>query len=1196
MEILHIKGKHITSLLRLKLDLKVGSGLAVTKDAFWVCGTSHAIFRIDKKDGAVKHFSIPGSENMVLPVFTSPNGDIWITTCTKKLSGLRKYSNAIYQWNHQTGAFVTNPYKPANWNDSELSYATAFQDAKGNVLLSYRDKNNVPSATLLDTQGRLYDYSAVMSRHELAYSEDFKQGVIFHMPGLRVVEVTQRSAVKKVLGIINPRQILELDPRTVFVCALGGSLNYLSNNNGTWVGKEYPKHFLHFALTETKDIVRDAQGDFWFLGNLPPHNLMRYRTTKSLCDTFNFDNNVFNIPNHDFRVDFQQDGQMVIFNDDAVYVWDKKSKTPSLLIKTAPLQKVNQILAGRAGYSWLASGDGLIKIDPKNKSQQVIDLIPGRAINVQRLHQDKKGRLWVATAANGIVLYDPASGQRQVIDQEKGLSSNIVVTLLEDNEGNIWAGTYYGITVLSPDGVVIDRLYEADGLANNEFNRWSALKMQDGRLCFGSVVGVTIIDPEAWKASREGRAPIHIYLTELYRDTPGEATNQLDLLPLWQQNQRIVFPAASRSLKIAFALSNYASPETSIFAYKIEGTDQDWHYINAQNQLSLNALPTGSYNILIKGSGGKGRWSEPLVIPIRVGEFFYKQWWFFVLCALPFLGFLGLWIHRQRGERKRLEREVEIRTHTIQEQADKLLVADQMKTRLYTNITHEFRTPLTVISGMADMMKTMPDKAPELIKRNSEGLLRLVNQMLDLAKLESGQLQVEPVQIDVVPYIQYLFESFQSYAEGKNIELVFQKDMDQLVMDCDEKKLESIVTNLLSNAIKFSGENRQVVLSIEEEKGQFLIRVADQGIGIPPDKQAHVFDRFYQVDNSTTRKGEGTGIGLTLTKELVELMGGTIRVQSPGREGKGTEFTVSLPITHLAGAAAQAQFDQFDSTPTIASTGLTSNHPVTTPEDSSLITHHSSLSFPLLLLIEDNIDVVTYMKACLQDRYTIEWAANGAIGIERALETIPDIIISDIMMPEKDGYEVCYTLKNDERTSHIPIILLTAKANIDSRLKGLRRGADAYLGKPFLKEELYIRLEQLLELRRKLQAHYARIDFSARAATDPLQTEQTPDDHFIRKAARFVQDHLDELTFRVEDLCMEMAMSESQLNRKLKALSGKTASPFIRNIRLQEARKLLQTTDQNISEIAYAVGFSDPLYFSRAFSQEFGVAPSAFRK
>ncbi len=522
--------------------------------------------------------------------------------------------------------------------------------------------------------------------------------------------------------------------------------------------------------------------------------------------------------------------------------------------------------------------------------------------------------------------------------------------------------------------------------------------------------------------------------------------------------------------------------------------------------------------------------------------------------------------------------------------AVRLQELDTFKSRLYTNITHEFRTPLTVILGMAQQASEKPQESLQegmtLITRNGQNLLNLVNQILDLSKLESGNLSLHYQQGDVVNFVEYILESLHSLAQSKGVQMHFLSDMEVLTIDFDQTRLQQVVTNLLSNAIKFTPKGGHIYLSLHTQKEALVLKVKDNGAGIPPDKLPLIFDRFYQVDDTATRHGEGTGIGLTLTKELVELMGGKITVQSPAPDGVGTEFSVSLPI-HQNAEMGPAKLPA----PLMTAPSFSDEMAATQTTESPL---SPNPDLPLLLLIEDNTDVAMYIKACLEGRYTIEWAANGAIGIERALETIPDIIISDVMMPEKDGYEVCQTLKNDERTSHVPIVLLTAKADVQSKLEGLGVGADAYLSKPFLKEELFIRLEKLVELRRRLQEKYAGKDFVAFSREAPAPAMSSPDDVFLKRATSFILADLDDAEFGNEELARKMIMSESSLNRKMKALTDKTLSLFIRSVRLQQGKILLQTTDLNISEIAYSVGFTDPAYFSRIFSQEFGAAPSKF--
>lgn len=505
---------------------------------------------------------------------------------------------------------------------------------------------------------------------------------------------------------------------------------------------------------------------------------------------------------------------------------------------------------------------------------------------------------------------------------------------------------------------------------------------------------------------------------------------------------------------------------------------------------------------------------------------------------------------------------------------------DQMKSKFFANISHEFRTPLTVIMGIADQIKGHI-KEKKLITRNSQHLLQLVNQLLDLSKLDSGNLGVQKIQADIIYYLQFLTESFYSMAQEKKIKLTFYPEVSSLFMDYDEEKIQQIIYNLLSNALKFTPENGKVVLHAKQiilnKQAHLQIKVRDTGIGMSPEELKSIFNRFYQAESLHTNKFKGTGLGLALTKELVGILGGQLEVNS--KIGVGTEFNLFLPILQEAPIAANL--------PDAPSPIIF--------EEAALPTETLPPKFgdfPLLLLIEDNRDVVVYIQTLLQSTYDIQVAFDGAEGIEKAQETIPDIIISDVMMPQKNGYEVCQTLKKDARTSHIPIILLTAKASIPDRVKGLRQGADAYLTKPFNKEELQVRLQKLVALRRQLQKKYGQML--------ALRTKKIPttdlEDIFLQKLLGVIEKRINDTDLGVKDLCRAAKLSSVQVNRKLKALTGRTPSLFIRLIRLQKGKEMLQTSDLTVAEVAYSVGFTDPNYFSRAFSEEFNQTPSETRK
>lgn len=541
---------------------------------------------------------------------------------------------------------------------------------------------------------------------------------------------------------------------------------------------------------------------------------------------------------------------------------------------------------------------------------------------------------------------------------------------------------------------------------------------------------------------------------------------------------------------------------------------------------------------------------------------------------------------------KRAIEEIESHREAAQtkEQLNQLQELDALKTRLYTNITHEFRTPLTIILGVADRLTEELEESAHsglhMIQRNGHHLLNLINQMLELRKLESGKALVRMQQGDLLAYLKYITESFDSYAASRDIRLHFLTEEEAIVMDYDPEKVLHIVSNLLSNAVKFTKDGGDIYVSVAvEPEGNLLLKVKDTGIGIPTEKLAYIFDRFYQVDDSPTRASEGTGIGLALTKELIKVLQGTIKVKSEW--GKGTQFTIHLPISRDAAIEEDARLHMVEEKV---------NAFVPLPASSFSSNPEPEVEAPLALIIEDNPDVRQYIASCLDQEYRLAFAENGQVGIDMASDLIPDLIISDVMMPEKDGFEVCESLKNNAHTSHIPIILLTAKADVESRLKGLRRGADAYLPKPFNREELLIRMQKLLELRRQLQQYYLSLTADDQVVLNDKDSPEEEQEHqFVKQVRAVIEAHLADPKFVVPDLCREIGMSHSQLHRKLSALTGLSTKKLIRSIRMNYAKKLLKDPQLTITAVAYDAGFSDPDYFHRVFKQVFGMTPGAYR-
>lgn len=513
-----------------------------------------------------------------------------------------------------------------------------------------------------------------------------------------------------------------------------------------------------------------------------------------------------------------------------------------------------------------------------------------------------------------------------------------------------------------------------------------------------------------------------------------------------------------------------------------------------------------------------------------------------------------------------------------------ILELDQLKSKFFANISHEFRTPLTIISGLTAQIKGNREEVA-LIQRSSDNLLLLVNRLLQLTQLDSKQVQLQYVNMEVIAFLSYLTDSFYSLAEQKNIRLSFHSTEKELRMDFDEQSLQQIVGNLLSNAIKYTPTGGWVRLHLSltyrSAKPYLAVEVKDNGIGIAPEELPYIFDRFYQSKVRNNHTPNSSGIGLALTKEWIELAKGEISVKSIPQQG--SSFTVYLPI------AARFPFQAMSTPDSVA---LTKNKqafssPATAP---SLANN----TLPELLIVEDQPGISKYLVKLLSNRYRITLAENGRIGLSLALQQVPDIILSDVMMPEMDGFELCRLLKTDERSSHIPIILLTAKANQADKITGLGQGADAYLLKPFDPEELFIRLEKLLELRRKLQTYYANLSIPAAERLPPNEVSSI-EDQFLQRLRKNAERIMADPENAINQLEKAMHLSQMQLYRKLKALTGLSPSLYIRSIRLQKARELLQTTDLTAAEVAYEVGFTSPAYFSRVFAEAYGHPPGKSR-
>ncbi len=916
-------------------------------------------------------------------------------------------------------------------------------------------------------------------------------------------------------------------------------------------------------------------------------------------------------------------------SEKALLKFDPKTETSTAFPYDKP-QKISAtfshfLFEDADGAIWIFGYEGLTKAVPnaggyrfeyfKNNPKDRASLSSDFVLSVADDPLEPARYLWVGTKSGGLNRLDKKTGQVKQFKTTDGLPDNVVYGVLAENKAPyIWLSTNKGLCRFHVREETTKNFTAADGLQSNEFNSSSYLKLRDGSMIFGGVNGLSMFHPDSLRFNKN---------VPQIRIVGISVNNQkfelLDQSPVTNHESPITLSYDQNLLTFDFAALEFTNPAQNLYRYQLVPVDKDWVSLGNKNSIQFANLAPGDYAFKVDGSNNDGAWSgQPAEFRFTIRPPWWASWWAYLLYLV--IAGAGVWLFYHNRLRQKIEHQEALRLREM----------DEFKGRFFTNITHEFRTPLTVILGMGDqLLKAETDTQKQgklgLIKRNGESLLRLINQILDLAKLESKTLKINYLHGDVLAYLKYIAESLHSLANAQNVMLRVESDQPKIEMDYDPERLLQIVYNLLSNAIKFTPSGGRVDLRLTIDKlrlgeqaspivnrqSSIVIQVIDTGAGIPAEDLPNIFDRFFQANNLEKAKAGGTGIGLALTKELVQAMGGEIGVES--EVGKGTVFTVRLPVTHsppdTSGRALtpKGEPNSANSAEFLKEIVATALPGLGSPfRGSGGLSNEGNPSIldssnPSILLIEDNPDVVEYLAACLQGQYALDFAYNGRAGIEKALETIPDLIVSDVMMPEKDGFEVVEALKNDERTSHIPIILLTAKADVESRIKGLRRGADAYLSKPFHQEELLVTAENQLELRRKLQAKYSdwRLVISDSSSQSPVTNHQSPitdlEDIFLQKFRSIVEANLSDPDFEMPQLERALAMSRSQIFRKVKALTGKSPSLFIRSIRLHHGRHLLKTTTLSVSEIAYQVGYSALNNFSDAFQEEFGERPTSVR-
>ncbi len=864
---------------------------------------------------------------------------------------------------------------------------------------------------------------------------------------------------------------------------------------------------------------------------------------------------------------------------------------------------------------------------------------------------DSRKNTWMGSRE--ALYFFPKEGAKVKIFTEKdGLPSSSITGILEDDESNVWISTMRGLVkckgaVLSQEKLDIQVYTAEDGLQGNDFKDQACFKGTDGTLYFGGQNGLNAFDP---KEIKENPIAPKVVLTgfKLFNKDVEFGEGEPLAVPINEAGE-INLSYQHNVFTIEFSALNFILPEKNKYAYMMRGFEKDWNYVDFQNTATYTNLNPGTYTFLVKAANNDGIWNETgASIQITISPPWWATNWFKTLIISAFvIGVVAVFrirLYQLKTRQKILKRQVESATLEIQKvnqllgerneeiqiqnsslldkndqlthqneeleqqsrKIQKLLSEiqelNEMKLRFFTNISHELRTPLTLILGPLETLisrskdETGDHRELTVMHRNAVKLLQLINQLLDFRKIESGNIQLKAMKKDIVAFSREVFQSFTLLAQKKLINYSFNANPPVCDLWFDQEKMEKIITNVLSNAFKYTPDHGTISVKLKLfnttglSQSHVDIVIQDSGKGIPEGQIEHIFDLYYQAQNASTLEQAGSGIGLALIKQYVDLHHGELRVDST--VGIGTTLTVQFPVgsKHLLPSEIVEEVgEKYLSQYTTLELESSFSELTESPQE-EIEWHTREGETPLLLIVEDNPDIRRYIHESFGSSFRVEEATDGLEALSKAIEQIPDLIISDVMMPNLDGFAMCEQLKGDERTSHIPVILLTAYSGEEKQKQGFFAGADDYVTKPFNISILQQKIKNIIQTRRNLIEKFGR---STSLDTKKL-TSNPADEKFLNKAIEVIQQNLINADFDVEAFSDQFSMSRRNLLRKIKSVTGLSVTEFIKNIRLKKSIQLLQDSELNISEVAYASGFSDPKYFSKCFREQFGKSPSEY--
>jgi ligand-binding sensor domain-containing protein/signal transduction histidine kinase/DNA-binding response OmpR family regulator len=1150
----------------------------------WI-GTSNGLELFDPVNNRFKHFRLPQkdvADNEICKIFEDIDGKLWIGTYTG-------------------GVVIFDPSRKAF---SSLNLDV--QNKRSNTVRSIiRDKDGL---YWIGTRGGVYIYSkekGVVSHFErderestglchnsiLDIFQDAKGDIWIGTRGgvsylVREKQIfSHYKALPNDIRYLNNREVYAfwIDPKkNIWVGTENGGINILDRKKDVFQyltrNKSFPNSLSNNCI---KAFMDDRKGNLWigtYMGGINVYNLK----TKAFSRLEHSDNDPNSlVDNKVWALYYDSNGKIWVGTEHGVDQYNSQNNNFLHFQKSITDKPVNWISEDDKQNLWVGTRDEVV----------IYEKPTGKVIKYKERTRafclDSHNRIWLATQGKGIALYSKNNGPLKYYSEKNGLSNNLTFSVLEDSHGDLWISTGKGLSRFSPGSEKFKNFDKDDGLPSNHFNYGAFYKSASGELLFGGINGFTIINPND-VVENSFVPPIVFTDFKIFNQSVSIGNSKYDILQnSITESRQITLPYNQNVLTFEFAALNYARSNKNKYTFILEGFEKKWNNAGNMHSATYTNLNPGNYVLRVKASNSDNKWNEKgIALNVKILPPWWKTWWFKIFTVLTLLSIIYALI-AFFAARVKLKHELIFE----RDRAQKMHELDMMKLKFFTNVSHEIRTPLTLIIGPLEKMLSgnipseMAKSYVSIMHRNATQLNRLISQLLDFRKLESGNLKLELSKGDLVSFISGIVQSFAALAGEKGIKLKFNTIKNEVFTWFDPDKVEKIINNLLTNAIKFTKKDGQISVnlslvldsyeSLVTSEGKFVeIVVKDNGIGIQESNLEKIFQRFFQVPNSMNQTG--TGIGLALTKELVKLHKGRIFVES--KPGKGTKFTVRLPYDNEI-VQAKPQFD-------VSEIKSLENTNLSAIEERPVNVAPSKI----MVIVEDNQDVRFFIRTHFEADFQVIEAKDGKEGWQVILNVIPDIIVSDIMMSGLDGTELCRKIKKDERTSHIPVIIITALSSREHRLSGLDAGADDYITKPFDVAILMAKVENLLVLRKSLKEKY-----TGELILKPKNITITlPDERFLQKSIEIVEKHISNPEFSIDQFATDLGVSRMQLYRKMEALTDMTVKEFIRDIRLKRAAQMLVQNKMNVSEIAYHVGFNDLSHFRKCFRQEFGMSATEY--